>query len=297
MTLTELLAKLKRLLNISGTTHDTFLTEAINDGQQDFANEANWKFLEKRGSISSVQYQYIYSLASDFDVLQSITYEGDRLFPITWNQMKALLESDSYGKPHYYCVHEGKLYLYPSPNENAPTTALDGDINATVTTITLDSVADLEDKGRIIIGTEVISYQYVDSTNKQIKICTRAEEGTTAATHSDNDTVTFRNIEYDYFKFLSDLSAGTETSEIPARFHDALILFAASRWYEKLATPEDRVLANDFRQKYEIRKAQALRDLGEKQVQKFTTTLEDTVSSPRWGRDETYPENGSLTKI
>ena len=46
--------------------------------------------------------------------------------------------------------------------------------------------------------------------------------------------------------------------------------------------------------KYEMVKNQAKADLGEKQAQRFTTTLEDT--QPRISRgDETYPEDSSLT--
>ncbi len=56
-------------------------------------------------------------------------------------------------------------------------------INATDTTITLSSVADLPAAGFIKIGSETISYPNVDAINNQLLNCARGQNGTTAASH------------------------------------------------------------------------------------------------------------------
>ena len=55
-------------------------------------------------------------------------------------------------------IWNNQLILYPTPPDSANTDALDGDITASVTTILLDSVSGFQPQGRVIIGSEVISY-------------------------------------------------------------------------------------------------------------------------------------------
>ena len=64
-------------------------------------------------------------------------------------------------------------------------------VNATATTITVDSTADFEDNGFIRIGNEVISY--TGKTATSFTGLTRGAGGTTAAAHS-NDAVIFQEI-------------------------------------------------------------------------------------------------------
>ena len=68
------------------------------------------------------------------------------------------------------------------------TTLLNGAINDLVTTITVDSTAAFPSSGRIDIGTELITYTSKNAT--QFLGCTRGANGSTAASHSDNATVT-----------------------------------------------------------------------------------------------------------
>ena len=62
MTFDNVLSQVKRLCSISGTDYDVYLTAECNFGQADFSRDINWPFLETKGSLSSVENQYIYSL-------------------------------------------------------------------------------------------------------------------------------------------------------------------------------------------------------------------------------------------
>ena len=66
--------------------------------------------------------------------------------------------------------------------------ALNGAINNSVTTLTLDSTADFSTTGTILVGTEQINYTGKSTT--QLTGCTRGANSTTAAAHADNLTLT-----------------------------------------------------------------------------------------------------------
>ena len=68
------------------------------------------------------------------------------------------------------------------------TTDVNTDVNATATTITVDSTADFEDSGFIRIGNEVISY--TGKTATSFTGLTRGVAGTTAAAHSNDAVIT-----------------------------------------------------------------------------------------------------------
>lgn len=289
MTFDQILTQVKSFCSISVTTYDTYLTTEINFGQADFSRDINWAFLENRGSITSVANKYIYDLASDFDTIKSVIFEQNHiLVPVNWEQWLILNKSDSFGTPRYFIIKEGKLQIYPGTDAAASTTTLGAAITSTTaTTITLTSVSGIEAKGRALIDSEVIEWQAISGST--IINCRRGLEGTTAATHLIGATFTYRNIEYDYYKTLADIATG-ETSSIPTRYHEALVLYAAYKFFER---EENENKANGLLAKYNIIKNQAKSDLGEKQSQAFTTTLDD--STPRITRDNTYPEPGSLT--
>ena len=66
--------------------------------------------------------------------------------------------------------------------------ALNGAINNSATTLTLDSTADFSTTGTILVGTEQITYTGKSTT--QLTGCTRGANSTTAAAHADNLTLT-----------------------------------------------------------------------------------------------------------
>jgi hypothetical protein len=78
--------------------------------------------------------------------------------------------------------------------QNTITATLAANISATATTLTLTSVEDVASTGFIQIGSEIISYQNVDTAAKQLLNCFRAQNGTTAAAHTTTDAITVLNL-------------------------------------------------------------------------------------------------------
>jgi hypothetical protein len=71
--------------------------------------------------------------------------------------------------------------------ENFVSTLLNGDHLAGATTITVDSTAQFPARGYVVIDAEIISY--TGKTATTFTGCTRGDDGTTAAAHSDNTSV------------------------------------------------------------------------------------------------------------
>jgi hypothetical protein len=78
--------------------------------------------------------------------------------------------------------------------QNTINAKLAANISSTATTLTLTSVAELGTTGFIQIGTEIISYQNVDTAAKQLLNCFRAQNGTTAAAHTTTEAITVLNL-------------------------------------------------------------------------------------------------------
>jgi hypothetical protein len=90
------------------------------------------------------------------------------------------------GTPEFWIVG-GLAAIYVYDNTSSSTT-LDGSIDASVTTVTVDSTTGFESIGTITIESENISY--TGKTATTFTGCTRGADSTTAASHSDSVTVT-----------------------------------------------------------------------------------------------------------
>ena len=90
------------------------------------------------------------------------------------------------GTPEFWIVG-GLAAVYVYDNTSSSTT-LDGGIDASVTTVTVDSTTGFEDIGTITIELENISYTAKTATT--FTGCTRGADSTSAASHLDNVTVT-----------------------------------------------------------------------------------------------------------
>jgi hypothetical protein len=291
-TFNEILTATKELCSILDgvTTYDTFLGRQLNAGQAHFARDLNWKFSETTRSTASVQYKYKYDLDSDIDVIKGVIYgRTHHPKPVSHNQWLLLNEQASYGNPQYYYNWEGQLCFSPQPNESGTTEVLSEDMSYSQSTLRLATVTALEPKGIGSIDREVIEWSHIDTDNKELQGVIRGVEGSIAS-HITGDTFTDHNIIYTGYKVLSDMVSG-DTSSISVRYHDALPLYAASKYFEKVEQPEQ---AQRYWQLYMEIKEQAKKDLGEKQDERFSTTLDDTVGQINF-RDNTYPEDSSLT--
>ena len=101
-----------------------------------------------------------------------------------------LVMTNNFDNPQYWALTDGKPLSSQLMQDltNWPSlTLLDGAINDSVTTITVDSTEDFPSAGTINIGSEKITYTGVTSTT--FTGCTRGADGTSAASHSDNAEV------------------------------------------------------------------------------------------------------------
>jgi len=89
------------------------------------------------------------------------------------------------GTPEYWVVG-GLAAIYAYDNTGTSTT-LNGDINASVTTVTVASTTGFESSGTITIGEENITY--TGKTTTTFTGCTRGADSTTAASHTNGDAV------------------------------------------------------------------------------------------------------------
>ena len=275
----------------SNTAFNTKINRWLNDGQQDFANETNWKYLETRGSFATSTFQFKYSLASDCDVIKAVVFEHYYYpKPVNHDQWVRLNLSDQTGIPRNYIVlGGGTLALYPKIDHTAPNATLSSTITAATSSITLNSASKLKPKGRIIIDDEVIEYSHIKGNT--LFACDRGVEATASASHTSGATCTLRNVEYDYFKILSDMSADGDVSGIPPRYHRALPQYATAQFFY---STEDTVQGDKFMGQYLTIREGAKRDLGEKQAQMWTSALDDTENDALLNLDNTQPSRGGI---
>lgn len=212
--------KVRRLINEVDELNSAVSNEEINDeinlAQTEIAHDRLWSFYEVIRSLSTEANKYKYSLASDVFVLYGAIFDTQPLAPVDMHRYNLLRwDSDTTGDPTHIAMWRKEAYVYPYPSSAADTTAIDDadDITATDTTITVDSTADFQSQGRIIIDSEVIGYTGTTSTT--FTGCTRGLEGTTAATHADDATVTERDVVYHAQEDPDDLVDETDETRIP----------------------------------------------------------------------------------
>ena len=287
----------KDLCGIARTnrTYDNLIKRSVNDGQQDFASALNWSFLEDIKSTATVQYKYKYDAPANLDVAKSVVYRKRwYLQPISNDQYVRLLRNQSVGIPRYFYYWQGKLNVLPQPTYATVATTLGFKMTGTDVEATLNAVADLQSKGRLMIGSgasvEVI--EYANISGSMATGITRGLEGTQPTGHDVNNSIYYLDLEQTYYKTLVDMTATSETSSISAKYHEAMVQYASARFFE---SQEDLNQANVFQARYLAMREKAKVDLGEKQTQKYTSTLDDTEPDINlYFRDETIPQRGSL---
>jgi hypothetical protein len=171
-----------------------------NQAKDIITNETNC--LEQNLTLSSVARQQKYSLPDKFIRSQWVDWVQAtsaiyHLAPIPiqdWRDMQATNFNTAI--PQFYVLYNRELWLYPETTSSASTTAINDatNISATDTTITVDSLSGFPSRGLVIIDDEVIEYTNTNSTNVTLLNCVRGREGTTAASHLDDATVTERDI-------------------------------------------------------------------------------------------------------
>lgn len=195
---------------------DEDIIEELNEKQRDVAHERLWPFYEDIFSLSRVAYQREYDIDNDVahSKVHTVTVESEPLAKIDANKFNQLYwDSASTGEPTHCSVWNNQLRFYPTPSAAATSNALNGALTAAATTITVDSTSGFSPSGRIIIDSEVISYTNLTTTT--FRGCSRGLEETTAASHSDDATVTERDIIYTANREPNELLDLNDNTNVP----------------------------------------------------------------------------------
>jgi hypothetical protein len=147
-------------------------------------------------------------------------------------------------------------------------------VSATATTITLTSVAGLGSTGFVKIDSETIGYTNIDSSTNQLLNCWRAQNGTTATTHSAGASVYIQNLPcvnvwptpdagggpytlvYWRMRRLQDAGDGVNIQDIPFRFINCFV--AGLAYFLSMKLPDmDMNRAIGLKQEYEAQFALA----------------------------------------
>ena len=246
---------------------DEDIVEETNEKQRDIAHERLWSFYEDIFSDSRVAYQREYDIDSDVVTgkVHTVTVESEPLAKIDAHRFDILhWDAATTGEPTHCSVWNNKLRFYPTPDAAASTTAINDatDITATDTTITIDDSSGFSPSGRVIIDDEVIGYTNITSTS--LLGCTRGLEGTTAAAHLDDATVTERDIVYTANKEPTELTDIQDETQIP----DPLVLVYGVSMELAIGILEDETKHDRLKVKYD----QALDRLRDKFGKKMTVS-------------------------
>jgi hypothetical protein len=199
--LSQMVSKVRTLIN---ELKDDFVTDgeivdAINDKQREILNQRLWTFGEIERTTSSVANQFEYAVSSSIKTLHTMRFRTiplARIGEARWEMLHWNTNQTS-SRPMAAAIWQGNIRIYPTPPDSAATTQLNGALSDSETaTMTVDnaSVFKKGDFYRVIIDSEVIYATGQSSTT--LTGLLRGQEGTTAASHLDNATVTERDIVY-----------------------------------------------------------------------------------------------------
>ena len=176
---------------------------SIPDFAQGFDEAAKWVqgetgILQNRTSLSVVANQRAYTPATSVQKPGVLEYwdsagphEIDARSREQYRAEQTQQATASIPRIYTFLETERALLLDPKPSTSAGTTTLTGAHSASVTTLTVADTTGFPSEGRLIIESEVVSYNSTTSTT--FAGVTRGIEGTTAASHTGS-TVTERDL-------------------------------------------------------------------------------------------------------
>jgi hypothetical protein len=228
----------------------------------------------EQGQIPMVTGQATYALPTDtIDLLDTVVRTGSgqnqvdiNITRISESTYITIPTKNAQGRPIQVWINR------QSGNTNASvTTALNGAISATDTTITVVSATNLPSQGYIKIDNEIIMYQNV--SGNQLLNCFRGQANTTAALHLTAVSVyqTFPpninvwptpNAPGDQYTFvyyrmrrIQDSGGGVSTQDIPFRFIPCLVAGLAFSLSMKLPEVDPNrivMLKQDYEQQFQL---------------------------------------------
>lgn len=208
----------------AGFLDSALLDEAINYALEDFHNDVEPEWREYGWYVAANQQRY--DLPADYMHIRNMMfYQGGEhevcyKSPKEFQSLGGLDKRTTGSAPDMYTIIDNDVYVYPVPSTAGTTSPLSGAHNSSVTTFTVDDASSFHSPGGLfIVNSEQIAYQNVDTTNNQLEQCIRAQGGTSAASHSDNDSAK----ELDLIAIMTyahkDLSADGDEPLMHERYH------------------------------------------------------------------------------
>jgi len=232
----------------------------INDAGDLMCTKAN--IITDWYAIPSVAGQDVYELP---DFITSVEQLWFNLLPLSRSpQYDNIFTVKRTGSSWWFSPHSHgitpRLYLFPAPADNAASTQLNGTLNATALTVTVDSTSGFNEYGYLKVDDELIRYSTVTSSTALSNLL-RAQAGTTAAAHSDNATAQDQNIAFKCFRLPRHVETADDVLEIPLGLHPLIQLYAASR---VLSAEQDKKAGMEMRMAFD----QAVDQLAAKPITK-----------------------------
>lgn len=232
MTREQLVKLVKDLLSTGyqENLNDDLIVRGLNEGAKKLQKQAKFPSLRSWASWSLVQYEQNYALPSDYVDDIGVTFDWERPPLLNVEQFEIVHRlgdspAASATKPQWYMVHSigstRYIRVWKRPDTAADSTTLDSSLSDSETdTMSVADSAGFTTSGRVLINSEVIGYNNVDSDNNNLEGLTRGMEGTTAASHSSSDTVTQRDLQLLYFKEPAELTADGDAWVFDSDYHD-----------------------------------------------------------------------------
>ena len=227
-----------------------------------------------QGSITMVTGQGSYPIPSDtIDLLDQVIRTNNgvqsnqidiNISRISESTYSTLPNKLAQGRPIQVWVNR------QSGNTNPTTATLNGAINSTATTITVNNIQELASTGYILIGTEVI--YYANTSGDQLINVFRGQNNTTAAAHSTGAAISVPNLPsinvwptpnapgdqyvfvYWRLRRIQDAGTGVSTNDIPFRFINCMVAGLAYYLSQKLDVDPNRtmMLKADYEQQWDL---------------------------------------------
>jgi hypothetical protein len=162
----------------------------------DWANRGINLWTIETGTIDLVQGQNTYPLPNDtIDLLEHVIRTGGNLASTQADLTITRISVSTYATiPNkIQQARPIQIWIQRFNGQTSPTgLTLNGAITSTATTITLDSVVGLPAAGFIKIDNEIINYSYIDGN--VLYNCFRAQQNTTAASHTSTTAVYWQQV-------------------------------------------------------------------------------------------------------
>jgi len=228
-----------------------------------------WTIEQQQIVLNTNQYQYL--IPNDtIDVLDMVTRINNgtsgqsdvtisRISEPTWT---AIPNKYAQGRPVQAWINR------QTGQVNATSATLNGNIQAADTTITVNNASALTTSGFINIDNETIAYQNI--VGNQLQNCFRGQNGTTAASHSNNAAIKANNLSsinvypapsapgdqytlvYYRMRRMQDAGSGVNVQDIPFRLIPCMVAGLAFYLSQKLpeALPRMPMLKQEYEEQW-----------------------------------------------